>query len=67
MGAHAEIINIIKHLCSEGLALLVISSELSEVVDYSHRVVVLRDRQKLTELTGADINETTVMQAIAEQ
>jgi galactofuranose transport system ATP-binding protein len=67
VGAHAEIINIIKRLCSEGLALLVISSELSEVVDYSNRVVVLRDRQKLTELTGDDINETTVMHAIAEK
>ena len=67
VGAHAEIINIIKRLCSEGLALLVISSELSEVVEYSNRVVVLRDRQKLTELTGEDINETTVMHAIAEK
>ncbi len=67
VGAHAEIINIIKRLCSEGLALLVISSELSEVVDYSNRIVVLRDRRKLTELTGDDVNETTVMHAIAEK
>ncbi len=67
VGAHAEIIAIIKRLCSEGLALMVISSELSEVVDYSNRVVVLRDRRKLTELTDTDINETTVMQAIAEK
>ncbi|MBE2267907.1 MAG: sugar ABC transporter ATP-binding protein [Anaerolinea sp.] len=65
VGAHAEVINIIKRLCSEGLALLVISSELSEVVEYSNRVAVLFDRKKLTELTGADVNETTVMQAIA--
>ena len=67
VGAHAEIIHIIKRLCSEGMALLVISSELAEVVDYSHRVVVLRDRRKLTELTGDDINEQTIMQAIAEK
>jgi simple sugar transport system ATP-binding protein len=67
VGAHAEIIQIIKHLCSQGMALLVISSELAEVVDYSHRVVVLRDRRKLTELTGDDINEQMIMQAIAEK
>lgn len=67
VGAHAEIIQIIKRLCSEGMALLVISSELAEVVDYSHRVVVLRDRKKLTELTGDDINEQMIMQAIAEK
>ncbi len=66
VGAHAEIITIIKRLCSEGLALLVISSELAEVVEYSHRVVVLRDRKKLTELTGDEINEQKIMHAIAE-
>jgi galactofuranose transport system ATP-binding protein len=67
VGAHAEIIQIIKQLCSKGMALLVISSELAEVVDYSHRVVVLRDRKKLTELTGEDINEQMIMHAIAEK
>ena len=66
VGAHAEIIQIIKRLCAEGMALLVISSELAEVVDYSHRVVVLRDRKKLTELVGDDINEQMIMQTIAE-
>lgn len=67
VGAHAEVIQIMKRLCSEGMALLVISSELAEVVDYSHRVVVLRDRKKLTELTGDEISEQTIMQTIAEQ
>ena len=67
VGAHAEVIQIMKRLCADGMALLVISSELAEVVDYSHRVVVLRDRRKLTELTGDDINEQKIMQAIAEQ
>ncbi len=67
VGAHAEIIQIIKRLCAEGMALLVISSELPEIVDYSHRVVVLRDRQKLTELMDDDITEQRIMQAIAEQ
>jgi simple sugar transport system ATP-binding protein len=66
VGAHAEIIQIIKQLCADGMALLVISSELAEVVDYSHRVVVLRDRRKLTELVGDDISEQMIMQTIAE-
>jgi simple sugar transport system ATP-binding protein len=38
---------------------------LAEVVDYSHRVVILRDRKKLLELEGDDINEQRIMQAIA--
>lgn len=66
VGAHAEIVQIIKHLCHEGMALLVISSELAEVVEYSNRVVVLRDRKKLAELSGDDITEQKIMHAIAE-
>ena len=66
VGAHAEIIHIIKQLAKDGKAMLIISSELAEVVDYSHRVVILRDRKKLGELKGDEINESNIMQAIAE-
>jgi simple sugar transport system ATP-binding protein len=65
VGAHAEIIAIIKRLCEQGLALLVISSELAEIVDYSDRVIVLRDRQKVAELRGAEISEDNIMKSIA--
>jgi simple sugar transport system ATP-binding protein len=65
VGAHAEIIQIIKRLAQEGKAMLIISSELAEIVDYSDRVVILRDRRKLGELEGSAINETNIMQAIA--
>lgn len=65
VGAHAEIIQIIKRLAREGKAMLIISSELAEIVDYSDRVVILRDRKKLQELEGSAINETNIMQAIA--
>ena len=67
VGAHAEIINIIKRLSKEGLSLLVISSELAEVVDYSNRVIVLRDRKMVAELRGDDVNENRIMQVIAEE
>jgi monosaccharide-transporting ATPase len=67
VGAHAEIINIIKRLAKEGKAMMVISSELAEVVDYSDRVVVLRDRKKVMELEGGQISEKKIMQAIAER
>ncbi len=66
VGAHAEIIGIIKDLCDKGMPLLVISSELAEVVDYSDRVVVLRDRKKVTELQGHEISQNSIMKAIAE-
>ncbi len=67
VGAHAEIINIIKRLCREGMALLVISSELAEVVDYSDRIMVLRDRKLIAELEHNQISQAAIMQAIAEK
>ena len=45
--------------------MLIISSELAEVIDYSERVVIMRDRKKLCELEDDEINETRIMQAIA--
>jgi len=65
VGAHAEIIRLIRELCDEGLALLVISSELDEIVTYSDRVIVLRDRAHVEELEGDAIDVTNILAAIA--
>ena len=65
VGAHAEIIQIVKRLADEGKAMLIISSELAEIVDYSDRVAVMRDRRKIGEVEGDEINEDTIMKAIA--
>lgn len=65
IGAHAEIIRLIRKLCDQGLALIVASSELEELVAFSNRVIVLRDRHKVAELQGSDINPQRIMQAIA--
>jgi len=47
------------------MAILFISSELEEVVRDSHRVVVLRDRRKVCELAGGQIDLSAIMKAIA--
>ncbi|MBD2745419.1 sugar ABC transporter ATP-binding protein [Microvirga sp. BT688] len=65
VGAHAEIIRLIERLCEEGLALLVISSELEEIASYSDRVVVLRDRRHVRELSGDEVSADTIMTTIA--
>ena len=65
VGAHAEIVTLIRKLCSQGLALLVASSELDELVAVSHRVVVLRDRKKVGEIIGADITRDKIIETIA--
>ncbi|WP_159585458.1 galactofuranose ABC transporter, ATP-binding protein YtfR [Chelativorans xinjiangense] len=65
VGAHAEIIRLIERLCEDGVSLLVISSELEELVAYSHRVIVVRDREHVSELTGEEINTDNIVRAIA--
>jgi monosaccharide-transporting ATPase len=65
VGAHAEIVTLIRKLCAQGLALLVVSSELDELVAVSHRVVVLRDRKKVAEIRGAEITRDRIIETIA--
>ncbi|TKT74431.1 galactofuranose ABC transporter, ATP-binding protein YtfR [Aquamicrobium sp. LC103] len=65
VGAHAEIIRLIEELCAQGMSLLVISSELDELVAYSHRVIVVRDRRHVAELVGEDITTDNMVAAIA--
>ena len=65
IGAKAEIEKLITKLCAEGMAILFISSELEEVVRDSHRVVVLRDRKKVGELTGDEIDLAAIMKTLA--
>lgn len=65
VGAHAEVIRLIERLCAAGMSLLVISSELEELVAYSTRVLVLRDRRHVAELTGAELSPDHIVHAIA--
>ncbi len=66
IGAKAEIQKLILSLSNEGMSILFISSELNEVTRCAHRVVVLRDRRKITELTADQIDEQVIMHTIAE-
>ncbi|MGA0539780.1 sugar ABC transporter ATP-binding protein [Neotabrizicola sp. VNH66] len=65
VGAHAEILHLIHQLVDEGMSLLVISSELDELIAVSNRVIVLRDRRHIAELTGDTITGEAIMRAIA--
>jgi simple sugar transport system ATP-binding protein len=59
------VIELIRRLCADGLALLVASSELDEVVAVSSRVAVLRDRRKVGEIGGASITRDNIIRTIA--
>jgi len=47
------------------MSLIVISSELEELVAYSSRVIVLRDRAHVAELTGEKVTTEGIVEAIA--
>lgn len=65
VGAHAEIIRLIETLCADGLALLVISSELEELVGYADRVVIMRDLRQVAEIPLESLSVSAIMNAIA--
>ncbi len=66
IGAHAEILKMIEKLCTEGMSLVVISSELEELTAVAHRVVVLSDRRHVSELKGGEVTADNIMRAIAD-
>ena len=64
IGAKAEIQKLVLSLAEEGMSCMFISSELEEVMRTSHRIVVLRDREKVSEFSG-EVQEQELMQAMA--
>jgi ribose transport system ATP-binding protein len=65
VGAKAEILNLIRELAGQGLGVLMISSELEEVVEAASRIFVLRDGRTAAELKGDAVNEQAAMAAMA--
>ena len=66
IGAKGEIQSLINELAGAGLGVLMISSELEELVEGSARVVVMRDGRCVAELRGADISQENIIRAMAE-
>lgn len=64
IGAKSEIYRIISNLAAEGIAVLMVSSELPEIVGMSDRVLVMREGQLVGELdgsTGKEITQENIM------
>jgi galactofuranose transport system ATP-binding protein len=65
VGAKLEIMELILSLSRQGMGVIFISSEFEEVVRCANRIAVLKDKAKIAELSGGDINENRIMQTIA--
>jgi len=61
VGAKREIYHLIQKLAQDGLAVLLISSELPEILGLCHRTLVLREGELVGELTGDAMTEETIM------
>ncbi|MGL6259737.1 sugar ABC transporter ATP-binding protein [Vibrio sp. WXL210] len=56
-----DIYHFIHSLTKQGLAVIVISSEMEELIGLSNRIIVMREGQQQGELQGEDITEQQIM------
>jgi rhamnose transport system ATP-binding protein len=63
IGAKAEVHRIISQLAAQGMAIVLISSELLEILGMADRIVVLREGQIAAEFGGNDASQERIMAA----
>jgi ABC-type sugar transport system ATPase subunit len=61
VGAKAEIYRIMRDLAASGVAILMISSELTEVIGMADRVIVMHEGRMTGELAGVEVTEQNIM------
>ncbi len=57
VGAKSEIHNMLRDLCDQGKGIIVISSELPEIIGLCDRVIVMHEGKVVGEVTSDEINE----------
>jgi ABC-type sugar transport system ATPase subunit len=62
VGARSEIYRILRSLAAKGLAMVVVSSDLPEVLTLADRIIVFADGRTVGELDGATATEEAVLQ-----
>lgn len=66
VGARAELYAVIRRLADEGLAVLLVSSEVPEVLGLADRVLVLREGRVIHESPATDLDEHGVLDLVLE-
>ena len=61
VGAKQEIASLVLNLVKEGVSVILVSSEIEEIVNMSDRVLVLRDGIFCHEASGNLVNEESLM------
>ena len=65
IGAKGEIQALVNELAADGLGVLMVSSEVEELVEGSRRVVILRDGVSVRELSAGEVSEAAIVHALA--
>ena len=65
IGTKVDIQKLVLKLASEGMSITFISSETEEMLRTCSRLIVMRDRKVVGELTGDDMNQNMIMNTIA--
>jgi D-xylose transport system ATP-binding protein len=63
VGAKFEIYNIMNDLMEQGVAIIMISSELPELLGMSHRIIVISEGKLTGEFTASEATQENVMAA----
>lgn len=66
VGAKAEVQSLIDDLAREGLAVLLISSDIEELIEGADRIVVLRGGSVAGELAGDTVTESHLLEVLAD-
>ncbi|MFF2603922.1 ATP-binding cassette domain-containing protein [Streptomyces californicus] len=66
VGAKAEVQSFIDELAREGLAVLLISSDIEELIEGADRIVVLRGGAVAGELSGDEVDESRLLEVLAD-
>ena len=61
VGAKADVYRVIAELAGRGLAIVMVSSELAELVGFCHRILVLREGALVAELAGGEATEEAIL------
>lgn len=61
IGAKEDVYHLMTSLAKEGKFIILVSSDMPELIAMSDKVCVMRNRRIVKELTGSDINEETIL------
>ena len=63
VGAKTEIFSILRKLSADGLPILLVSSELSEIIAQSNRILVMKEGAFVAEFDAKEVTKEKIIQA----